>query len=473
MALKLTKIVPPPKAPFESGSAKEWTQLQKKLGTKLPDDFKEYGKKYGSGSFGYSVHVYQPFSQEFLEMVNFHSCNLEAFKVGEGADYVPYEVFPPKSGLLVWGGDSNGNELYWKTVGEPNEWSIVVRSRDNEYQEFPGPFTEFLADALTRKIDVQVWSECEFPSPSDFQFLPRAPLPPKPADPSEWPTSIYVLYTKNNSRAGFWARKETDYPEWSYFIKSIAGMIAGPLTGVPEEYDHQAVIGDVYRGDRLQEVDIEITGARQSNYVRADPARPELGSCAPRVEPTSIYELYSKNGNRADFWVQATNGRAGVSYLIKSIGGITAGPLIGVPKEYERQIVMADEYQQDWLLEGDRTMTRAHQPIFVRVEPPQSELLPFLSAVEPTESTTSIYVLYTKNDNQADFWVKSATSEPDVTYLIKSIGGMTAGPLTGDPDEYDRQHVTADKYQRGQLVDSDLSIGNAHRPVFCRVEAAR
>jgi hypothetical protein len=149
---------------------------------------------------------------------------------------------------------------------------------------------------------------------------------------------------------------------------------------------------------------------------------------------------------------------------------MTAGPLTEIPEERDRQIVIADQYQQDKLLEGDRTITRAHRPIFVRVEPPQTQLVPFPSGVEPTESVTSIYVLYTKNDSQADFWVKSATSEPDVTYLIKSIGGMTAGPLTGGPEEHDRLHVIADKYLRGQLVDSDLFIGNSHRSVFCRVE---
>jgi hypothetical protein len=321
MVLKLSKIVPPPKAPYEKGSAKEWTQLQKKLGTKLPDDFKEYGKKYGSGSFGLGggdIFVYQPFSKQFLEMVNVHSCNLEAFKAGEGADYIPYEVFPAKSGLLVWGGDVNGYELYWKTEGEPNEWSIVVRSADNEYEEFPGPFTEFLADALTRKIVVQAWSEWELSDPSDFQFVPSLPPTPPAADPIEWPTSIYVHYTKNNSRAGFWVRDERDHAERSYFIKSIGGMIAGPLAGVPEAYDHQAVIADSYWEDRLRMADTEFTGG-QSQYVSAKPARPDFVSSAPRVEPTSIYELYSKNGNRADFWVQAANGLPGVTHWIKSM----------------------------------------------------------------------------------------------------------------------------------------------------------
>lgn len=461
MALKLTKIVPPPKSPFESGSAKEWTQLQKKLGTKLPDDFKEYGKKYGSGSFGYSVHVYQPFSEKFLEMVNFHSCMLEAFKV-EGTDHIPYETFPAKSGLLVWGGDSNGNQLYWKTEGEPNEWSIVFRSRDNEYQEFPGPFTEFLADALTRKIDVHLWTESGFPSSSDFQFIPSPPR----IKPTEFPTSIYVHYANNHSRAGFWVRNEQRYPEESYFIKSIGGMFAGPLSGVPEEYDRQAVTGDSYWADRLRAVDAEVSPAYQSIYVSAKPARPELGSTAPRVEPTSIYDLYTKNGNQADFWVQATNCRPGVTYWIKSIGGVTAGPLT----EGSEEIVIADEYQQDLLIEGNRTISRAPQSIFVRVDPPLTQPVPYPSAVDPTESTSSIDVLYTNNGNQADFWVKSKTSDRDVTYLIKSIGEMTAGPLPEDPEERDRLSVTADKYRLGRLVDSDVSIANAHRPVFCRVE---
>jgi hypothetical protein len=246
-------------------------------------------------------------------------------------------------------------------------------------------------------------------------------------------------------------------------------MIAGPLTGVPEAYDHQAVIADSYWEDRLRMADTEFAGDRPQ-YVSAKPARLEFGSSAPRVEPTSIYDLYSKNGNRADFWVQAASGLPGVTHWIKSIGGKTAGPLTEVPEERDRQMVIADQYQQDRLLEGDRTIARAHEPIFVRVEPPQTQLVPFPSGVEPTESTASIYVLYTKNDSQADFVVKSATSEPDVTYLIKSIGGMTAGPLTGGPEEHDRLHVIADKYLRGRLVDSDLFIGNAHRSVFCRVE---
>jgi hypothetical protein len=48
---RLMELVPPPKEPMCAGSPEQWFSVEQKLGTTLPDDYKIFINKYGSGGF--------------------------------------------------------------------------------------------------------------------------------------------------------------------------------------------------------------------------------------------------------------------------------------------------------------------------------------------------------------------------------------------------------------------------------------
>jgi hypothetical protein len=47
---KLTKILPPPSQPVEASG--DWDEVERTLGTALPDDYKEFISLYGTGFIG-------------------------------------------------------------------------------------------------------------------------------------------------------------------------------------------------------------------------------------------------------------------------------------------------------------------------------------------------------------------------------------------------------------------------------------
>ena len=48
---ELTAVVAPPERPTEAGDAVAWEKVQADLGTALPEDFRDFGLRYGTGSF--------------------------------------------------------------------------------------------------------------------------------------------------------------------------------------------------------------------------------------------------------------------------------------------------------------------------------------------------------------------------------------------------------------------------------------
>src|SRR5690606_15206934 len=99
---------------------------------------------------------------KYRETVDYMVAVLGTEREYEGEEYVPYPVFPNSPGLLIWGSDMDGNNLYWFTEGDPDDWPIITRSRgdfENAWTRFDGPMTSFLAKAFTRQINLEFWPE--------------------------------------------------------------------------------------------------------------------------------------------------------------------------------------------------------------------------------------------------------------------------------------------------------------------------
>lgn len=56
-----------------------------------------------------------------------------------------YPAFPESGGLLVWGASIDGDEFHWRTEGQPNEWTVVVAGRNDDWYHHEGSLSSYLA----------------------------------------------------------------------------------------------------------------------------------------------------------------------------------------------------------------------------------------------------------------------------------------------------------------------------------------
>jgi hypothetical protein len=93
----------------------------------------------------------------------------------------PFEPFPSAGGLIAFGQSDNGDVLYWKTVGKPTQWTVVIfPARSTDYIEFDGSMTAFLEGLLGRRFQGSVFPR-DFPSDhpqferADINLIDRLP----------------------------------------------------------------------------------------------------------------------------------------------------------------------------------------------------------------------------------------------------------------------------------------------------------
>jgi hypothetical protein len=104
-------------------------------------DNKQYINTYGSGCVGAFIWPLNPFSKnKYLNLNDQVKAQLDALKslkMTWGDVQVPYPLYPKPGGLLPWGLTDNGDVLYWRTVGLPDNWSTVINeARAPLYEEF-------------------------------------------------------------------------------------------------------------------------------------------------------------------------------------------------------------------------------------------------------------------------------------------------------------------------------------------------
>jgi hypothetical protein len=145
----LQKILPPPVEPYEAFDG-PWEAVEAELGTRLPQDYKDFVRIYGSGYF-----------MEFLGIDVPRSSNpnvrleLNARLVGDSFrtlydddEYAPHWFWPERKGLLPFGGTDNGDYLFWHMVGEPDDWKVVIWDRGGDYMDEFQSFDFGLVDFL-------------------------------------------------------------------------------------------------------------------------------------------------------------------------------------------------------------------------------------------------------------------------------------------------------------------------------------
>jgi hypothetical protein len=183
MSLKeLAKVIAPPATPLNGGNAKLRVAVEAKLKTPLPPDYWEFASHYGSGAFNdpgrLVINVFNPFATDYLSSMKERLSGLrDYFKEVEfffdDEEREGFPLHPKVPGLLPWGSDDNGNQLFWYTDGSPDEWPVVFYAHDGDslLERFDLSMTSFLAKAFSRTITItDAWKKPFFTGKRKVKF---------------------------------------------------------------------------------------------------------------------------------------------------------------------------------------------------------------------------------------------------------------------------------------------------------------
>lgn len=157
----LLTVLPPPQNPVEVPTAETWNATEMQL-SRLPDDYKAFVDRFGTGNISGFIWILNPASQNrYLNLLVEMKPILSALReLRESGEPCPYPLYPEPGGLLPFGKSDNGDALYWLTIGQPEQWPIVVNAaRDPAYEKFECDMTDFLAGILNRRIHCSIFPE--------------------------------------------------------------------------------------------------------------------------------------------------------------------------------------------------------------------------------------------------------------------------------------------------------------------------
>ncbi|MDM5154748.1 SMI1/KNR4 family protein [Bacillus sp. DX1.1] len=154
--MNLFDILTVNKKDFKSNKQEEWDTVEKNLGMILPLDYKKFINKYGTGSINDFIWILNPFSEnENLNLIKKGHVIREAYAYSKKQfpdDFI-HNVYPVNNGLLPCAITDNGDEIYWLTNEECDQWRIIVYdSRSNDYYEYNNSMTEFLYKVISKEI---------------------------------------------------------------------------------------------------------------------------------------------------------------------------------------------------------------------------------------------------------------------------------------------------------------------------------
>lgn len=129
----------------------DWTAIEERLETALPDDYKQIAEIFGCGAFDGYLRLYVPDAP----MISFDLVRstelLAEFALDHSRIYEPYTVYPATGGLLEWAGTEQGHKAFWLTEGhDPNRWPILTTDdAHDKWERFDGTTGEFVFRMLT------------------------------------------------------------------------------------------------------------------------------------------------------------------------------------------------------------------------------------------------------------------------------------------------------------------------------------
>ncbi|SNT46026.1 hypothetical protein [Actinacidiphila glaucinigra] len=132
-----------------------WELVSQLLGTTLPSDYTELIDWYPDLIISDFIAITRPGPGREERFVDSQREELEDLRGFRDEGWTGgHEVFPTPGGLLRWGGSDEGDGFYWRTAGgTPDEWTVVVGSRNGHWADLHCGLTEYLARLLSGQAE--------------------------------------------------------------------------------------------------------------------------------------------------------------------------------------------------------------------------------------------------------------------------------------------------------------------------------
>jgi hypothetical protein len=159
----LIDLAPPPELMVDRAPPIRWGEVEQRLDTALPEDYKLITTVYGSGILNDLFWLFNPFSQSVsLNLINQIERNTFEFS-SHSEEYedmkafypnaCPFPSFPEPGGLMPLGGDTNGGYAFWLTEGQADEWPLILYPHGfNEFERHSMRLVEFLVRWLSGRL---------------------------------------------------------------------------------------------------------------------------------------------------------------------------------------------------------------------------------------------------------------------------------------------------------------------------------
>lgn len=140
-------------------SSVDWDEVEREIGLSLPSDYKALFPYEGRIFLGDLINIISP--ALLKEEGEWYLDDAKTLRE-EDPETAPYPLFPEPRGVFPWAVSTNNDVLWWRTLGEPDEWTVIAQARDSRPEDW-WPYelsaTEFLAKLMTREIQCPVFPD--------------------------------------------------------------------------------------------------------------------------------------------------------------------------------------------------------------------------------------------------------------------------------------------------------------------------
>jgi hypothetical protein len=168
---RLCKLVSPPSQPQHNMG--DWGAVEKVLGIKLPEDYKQLIEHFGQGVFVGKAYVSGLLISSYLGP-HPRDRALGAAEYLRTAVTPEYKFYPEIPGLLGFGSFGDKDTFAWNTVGHPSEWPIVWHDPYTGTHELPIGFLEFVVSILEETSSLHVDVIEHGPMTGPHTFIPES-----------------------------------------------------------------------------------------------------------------------------------------------------------------------------------------------------------------------------------------------------------------------------------------------------------
>ncbi|MFE6084899.1 SMI1/KNR4 family protein [Streptomyces virginiae] len=149
---RLLAIAPAPSEPLQ----KDWGDVERRLGVRLPADYKELIQVCGGSNWDDYLYVLEPdCPNKHYDLITWASHQTEDLEDLWEVEKKPAELEAEGTQVVLWATTDNGECLYWlvRPGREPDRWTVMVNeARGDRWEHFPVSCTQFLASALDGEL---------------------------------------------------------------------------------------------------------------------------------------------------------------------------------------------------------------------------------------------------------------------------------------------------------------------------------